>query len=373
MYIISLGVIGRKAEAAEYARKWAAREKIKPVDAVRFRFYEAILSGKSTDGLMDQSLSRKDQAAVYLSAARQTLTWNMSDLSEKYTKEYKKFFVPFEPRRFVVNYSDTPISGIAAWRKIYPELEKQYCDIPYRGSMEFLETDVSTGNRSVNTEVKTDTVSKNMEMTAVCDRYGLHVFLRCEDENARDIERGFAPGIATEIYFAPGRNQPYICIGGGVATVDFLWQSSYNHKNHTRLIQNQAKPTFRHEAEFTDKDYVLHLFFAWDSYYNKLPENGRNWRFECLAWAPSGGFSWGGSQGIHSASSWGDLEFKLNKKQIAEIKRELIAKTYRNYKQVPKSPGITENLFQCWADDAIGDPVFYDKYLKDLEKELDSY
>lgn len=335
MYVISLGAIGKKAEAAAIAQKYAEQATITPADAVRFRFYAAVLKGEKTDGLMDSSLSRQDEAAVYLSVARQALTWNMSDVSEEFSKKYEKFFAVQTPRSITVTYSETPISGISSWRAIYPTLEKQYCDIPYRGSMEFLETDVSTGDRKINLNANNNgEKSKFMELTAVCDRYGLHIFLRGEAENARDIERGFAPGISTELYFAPGRNQPYVCMGGGVASVDFIWQSTYNHKKHTRIDEKNTKSSFHKESEFTDHDYVLHLFFAWDGFYNKLPQDGTNWRFECLAWAPDGGYSWGGSQQIHSASAWGDLCFDLSKENITEIKKQVILKTFRNYRNV---------------------------------------
>ncbi len=200
------------------------------------------------------------------------------------------------------------------------------------------------------------------------------MFLRAAADNARDIERGFAQGIGTEMYLAPGVNQPYTCLGSAPAEgVTFLFHTTYDNRNHKRLEKDEPQTSFRSEVEFTETDYVLHLFFAWDGYYNKLPAKGTDWRFECLAWSPTGGCSWGGSQGIHSASAWGNLRFELTNTQLNEIRKEIIFKSYRSYKNVLRDPGTKEDLFQCWADSEIGDPDFYQAVLEPIEKELDAY
>jgi hypothetical protein len=373
--VISLGAVGRKAEAAKLAGEYAKDEKLKPVDQTRFRFFEAILSGRRTDDILPAAkLTRKEEAAVILSAARQCLSvWNLTDLAEKYAADYAHYFAEKPERRIEVAYYDKPVKNITAWRELYPKLEKQYCDVPYNGSMAFLETDVATGDRNVKIDKDAKPVN-TLELTALCDRYGVHLFLRAEDTNARAIEQGFARGIGTEMYFAPGVNQPYTCLGSEPAAgVTFLFQTTYNNRNATRPDLQQPRTSFRSEVEFTETDYVLHLFFAWDGFYNKLPAAGTDWRFDCLAWTPAGGFSWGGSQGIHSASAWGNLRFTLTPTQLNAIRRDILFKTYRSYKQVPRDPGIRENLFQCWKDPEIGDPDFYDQCLAPLEQELDAY
>ena len=376
LHVISLGAVGRTAEAIKLAKENVQDESLKPIDRTRFAVYAAILEGKPIEGVIkDAKLPRKEEADVYLTAARTCLgIWNKSELAKKYSDVYESYFAKWEQRSIEVKYFDEPIEDISAWRKIYGQLEKQYCDIPYKGSMDFLETDVSTGDRG---DIKADPkaeAGKYMELTTLCDRYGLHIFLRCQAEDARAIEQGFAKGIGSESYFAPGKNQPYICFGTDpVKGITFLFQTTYNNRNHKRLERNASDATLKSETAFTDRDYVLHLSFAWDAFYDKLPANGTDWRFECLSWTPAGGFSWGGSQGIHAASAWGNLHFNLTDKQLNEIRRELIYRNYRNYKKVPRDPSITENLFECWADDEIGDPEFYKTCLVPLEKELDGY
>lgn len=374
IHVISLGAMGRKAEAAKFAVKYGQNEKLKPVDQMRFKFYEAILSGKSTDGLLKTAkLTRKEQSEVLLSAARQCLTWGMSDLAEKYSAEYDKYFAEKPDRKLTVKYFDTPINSISDWRKIYKGLDKQVCDIKFQGSMDFLETDVATGSRSINID-KNSKNTDRMEVSTACDERGLHVFLLVKTDKARQIEHGFANGIGTEMYFAPGRNQPYVCMGSEPTKgITFMFQTTYDNLNHKRPNQSQPKTSFRDEIEFTDTDYVLHMFFAWDDYYNKLPVNGTEYRFECISWCPDGGFSFGGSQGVHSASSWGTLKFELTDKQINKIRKNLIFRYYKGYKMVKRDPATRENLFDIWADSEIGDPDFFKTKLLPLQKELDGY
>jgi len=374
IYVISLGACGRKSDGAKFAAKFAADEKCTPADKARFLYYQAILSGKPTDNILKNiSLTRKEQSEVILSAARQCLTWNMSDLSEKFSAQYDAFFAEKPERIMNVMYSEKTIDNIDAWRKIYPKLDKQMCDIPFKGSMDFLETDVATGNRSIHFE-KNSKTSDRMEVSSVCDRNGFHIFLRVQSDKSRAIEQGFANGIGTEMYFSAGKNQPYICIGSEPKKgVSFIFHTAYNNKTYQRENKNDPKNSFRDEVQFTDSDYVLHLFFSWQDNFDKLPAPGHDYRFECLSWCPDGGFSWGGSQGIHAASSWGSLRFSFTDKQLAEIRRELIFSAYKKYKMVPKDPHTSENLFEIWADKEIGDPEFYRMKLAPLECELDYY
>ncbi len=377
IHVISLGAVGRTADAAKAAADYAKNEKLTPAQKTRFLAYEALLSGKDPESVISAAkLSRKDEAAVYLSLARQTLApWNMSPLAEKYTAKYETYFAKPVERRINVKYFDSPVRGISEWRRIYPQLEKQYCDIPYKGSMDFLETDVATGDRGVVKAEEGAKLEGMMEVTTVCDRDGVHIFLRTDDSNARAIEQGFARGIGTEMYFAPGANQPYVCLGSDPAAgVTFMFQTSYNNRNALRPhLKNNPRTGFRSEVAFSDTDYVLHLFFGWDLYYNKLPAPGTDWRFDCLAWSKAGGFSWGGSQGIHSASAWGNLRFDLTEKQLNEIRKGIIFRTYRSYMNIRQEPGVNENLFRIWEDAVIGDPGFYKKMLAPLEAELAAY
>ena len=120
---------------------------------------------------------------------------------------------------------------------------------------------------------------------------------------------------------------------------------------------------------------MIHIFFGWETHYNKLPENGSEYLFEAIVWTPAGGMTWGGSQGPHGVSDWGRLRFDLDKDQLNEIRREIIFKTFRTYKNVNYGGvgGLGEDVFTVWGTDVIGEPAFYEQYLKPLQEKLEKY
>ncbi|MBR3086863.1 MAG: hypothetical protein IKH04_10730, partial [Kiritimatiellae bacterium] len=77
--------------------------------------------------------------------------------------------------------------------------------------------------------------------------------------------------------------------------------------------------------------------------------------------------------GVHSSSAWGSLRFDLTPKQLTAIRRKLLFSTFRSYANVSYPPSATMNLFDFWKDPAVGNPEFYDKYLRPLQQELAGY
>ena len=233
--------------------------------------------------------------------------------------------------------------------------------------MEDLVTDVATGRSPVE-ESALDSGDARMEVSAACDRNGFHLFLRVEDPNARAVENGFAGGMKTEMYFAPGADRPYACFGtsprGGI---DFVFHSQYDNLDYGRIDFSGLvrRGWFRTETQFTDEDYVQHLFFAWENFYRELPKGGTAWRFDCISWTPKGGYTWAGSQGAHSCMAWGDLVFSLTPKQLTSIRRGLLCRTQGNWRKTGRL-----DVFAKWADAEIGDPDFSATELVPLEKEL---
>lgn len=376
IYVTALGAIGRTAEAITRAEAYAADPEITPVQKAKLQFFAAILAGRNTDQILKHAqLTNKEEYSVLLSVARQCMVWGRTDLAEIFSTEYEKYFAMPETRVLAVKYLDAPVNNISDWRQVYGTLERQYCNIPYKGALDFFETDVATGERNV----KFDPAEKPLGTTGVsaaADRNGLHVFLRIEAENAREVEQGFARAVSPECYFAPGHNQPYVCFGvDPVAKSDWMFYTTYDAKNNTRITKDKPDRSFRVEYGFSDTDYVIHLFFAWEPHYNKLPENGTEWLFEAICWTPAGGMTWGGSQGPHAVSRWGRLRFALNRKQLNEIRKEIIFKTYKGYKNIlfGGSGGKYEDVFACWEAEVIGDPEFYRKSLAPLKEKLAAY
>ena len=369
MTVVCLGALGRKDEAAKLAESCAADGTCDPVDRAKFLASAAILKGGDpVAAVMACKLEAMKEIEALRTAIRQSLIWGDSPAAERCSAAYEKHFAGMPRRRQEVKWFDEPLQTISDWRKVAGTLEPQYCDIKYRMSMESLVTDVATGRSPVEASAL-DSNDARMELTTTCDRYGFHIFLRTADPNARAIENGFASGMATEMYFAPGANQPYICFGTTPTEgVQFAFQTMYDNRDCVRLDVLGEKPgrrTFRCETAFTDEDYVLHLFFAWENFYNKLPGKDTNWKYDCLTWTPKGAYNWAGSQGPHSCMAWGDLRFELTDAQITEIRRGLLCRTHKNWRKTGKL-----DIFEKWADEEIGDPDFAAAKLAPLEKEL---
>ena len=367
--IVCLGATGRKREAAKLADARAADAGLDPLDRAKFLASAAILKGgDAAKAIVAEKLEPMREAEVLKTAIRQALIWGDSPAAEQCSAAYEKHFAAMPKRRQEVKWFDEPLQTIADWRKVAGSLEPQYCDIKFRMAMEDLVTDVATGRQPVE-ESALDSTDARMELTTTCDKYGFHIFLRTEDPNARAVEEGFAGGMATEMYFAPGANQPYICFGTSPTEgVQYAFQTMYDNLDCSRLDVLGKKPgrrTFRCETAFTDNDYVLHLFFAWENFYQKLPKNGTDWKYDCLTWTPKGAYNWAGSQGPHSCMAWGDLHFALTDAQLTEIRRGLLCRTHKNWRKTGKL-----DVFAKWADDEIGDPEFAAAKLAPLEKEL---
>lgn len=370
-YLISLGACGRFEEAAKLAGEFASDEKMKPAEQLVFKLFQAVLSGGSADEILKNAdLPIKDKAELVAYIGSQALLWGKNETAEKLADLYKKSFMIQNNRSIPVKYFDTPVRNISDWRKVYPGLAKQYCDLKFRISLEDLATDVSTGRG--NLQFDENAKSGNpAELTTLCDAEGLHIFLRVVDENAMKVRYGYAPGYSMEMYIAAGRNQPYTCIGTSPTGIEYTFGTTYSNKNHRRLKFDKPE-LFQFETQFTDKDYVMHLFFSWNNFFQKLPDNGTEYRFECLAFTPAGPYSWGGSHKTHASSSWGSLKFELTKQQVNAIRRHMLLLAAKNYKMVLREVQ-NANLFTIWSDPEIGDPDFYQTMLAPLEKELDSY
>lgn len=385
LYIVALGAVGRAADGAKFAEEClrglhgklpAKGEKgYKATDHLRYRVYADILSKKDAVKSVEAfDCEPADRREAILSAARQCQIWDYTDEAERYAEKYMSYFGDTPRRRIVVKWLDEPIANISDWRKIEKSLEHQMCDLKFNDTMtrELLETDVASG-RKFETDKKGDGKEPvRYDLSAVCDRNGVHVFLRAKDPESRKVEAGYNFGIGIEMYFAPGENQPYTCMMANPRQgVNDHFQTAY-----TSAFNQRFEPTkstfggFRSETGFTDDDYVLHLFFAWDDFYQKLPTAGTDWKFEALCWCPDGGRTWGGSISIHSPTRWGNLRFELTPEQLTAVKRGILARARSGWSDRVYADGSRINWFLYWGDLAIGDPEFSNEALGAVSGEL---
>ena len=369
-YALALAAKGKTDRALEVIAINVAEKTIKPLEKAKFGLLEAF--AKDADVMaaaMSGEFEQKDRIELVRTAAHLALALGRDDLAEKLSAKFRSFYVDHPQRTLKVAFSKEPVRSVTDWRKLYATLDRQNCDRKFGINLEALATDVASRRELVQTTEK-DSQDTHVEVSSVCDLKGLHIFLRVEDPNARAVEAGFAGGMGLELYFAPGKYEPYICFGAdprtGVSVNGF--QTKYDCATYKRVRLMKDSKDFRQEVDFTDTDYVVHLFFAWDAYYHRLPVNGTKWRFECLAFGPKGGATLGGSEAVHNSSKWCDLAFELKRDDVAAIRRALI---YRSMKKWRRDGRL--DRFGKWNDVAVGDPEFYAAVLKPIEAELDGY
>lgn len=372
-YLFSLVAVGRGSDAAELARRFlaadAAKEKpaLTPLERVKFEMIGALAEKRDLAVVAKAAgLSPRQYAHALLTAAQWTLNLRRNEECERYSAMYRSLFKDAPARSYPVRFFERPVSSIAAWRGISDALEKSYVDVRMCGELDSLETDVATG-RAVLEKTSLDSDDARMEITSFCDVEGLKIVMRVVDRNARAVENGFAGGIATECYFAPGEGEPYICFSSAPREgMGFVFYTAYSsaYSERVEFGEERSPLAIRQEREFTDGDYVLMITLPWRAFYQKLPaRSATRWRFECLA----DGYSWGGSQGVHESSSWGDLVFDLKPSEISAIRRRLIYDTYKDFNSAPHGE---LSAFARWSDPVVGDREFYESALKPLEEKL---
>lgn len=370
-HLFALAAAGRGEEAKRLVADYRA-EMDKPEDLVRTDALMAVIEDRDALAVITSAkLAPKDHALAVQLVAEWALVLQKNDACRRYADAYAKLIVPIPQRRQNVTWSAKPLDGEAEWRALWPSLEKSYIDVKMCGDLDNLVTDVATGRVAVEKTDK-DTKDARVEVTSACDVKGLHLYLRVADPNARAVEDGFAGGKGTEMYFAPGDNQPYICFGGSPREpLAYLFGTTYTWEGHQRLVKDDpTKPcNMKGETFFTDDDYTMHFFFPWDAFYQKLPTAGAEWKFDCL----TDGCSWGGSQGVHESTSWGRLVFNLKSEELTAIRRRILLKNAKSWSRGEKRPYATVATFDRWADPVVGDPAFYEASLKPLEAELKAY
>ena len=371
MYLRALGVLGRLDDAAKFADEFAAAPGLGALDKAKYAAIAALARNADAEkAIMAGGLERKDVTEAIKTAVSFALVWCKNDAAESLAKKYGTYFLDYPQRTMKVPFIKEGVATIPAWRKVVDRLDRQLCDRKFGANLDAFATDVATGKKGVEA-TEFDSQNAMMEISAACDVKGVHVFLYVRDPAARSVENGFAGGIGNEMYFAPGKYEPYVCFSSNPRTgPEFAFQTCYDSKANAQIDLKHEKNNLncRWESEFTDTDYVQHLFFSWDTFYQKMPVNGSKWRFECIAFCPSGSFSLGGSKSVHNSSKFCDLEFQFKPEELTAIRRAMLYRAVKGWRQLGRL-----DRFDKWADQEIGDPEFYNEVLKPIEKELQDY
>lgn len=281
----------------------------------------------------------------------------------------RALYKPVPKRRYSVAYSETPVDGISGWERLPGEVVT--LDRAFGGNMEFLVTDVASGDRGkVGTEKDG---FKPPRMKIVADRAGLHIFVAVDDPKAKKIELGLCSAGSFETYLAPGANTPYVCcINDPARNNPSFFNTSYDTFGTRRLAAEDYGRLTHMRTSFGAGGFVCHAFYSWANWPGRVPTNGAVWDFENVYWNRAGGFCWNGLETVHGRSTWGELAFSLTDAQRAQILRPLIGMAYGAYRFAKHRGNGIEGMVARWADPVTGDAVFYEERLKPLVGELDA-
>lgn len=327
----------------------------------------------SSPVLKDPFLTNKERSTLFLEAATLALNARKNILAEAAHQAYLTLFKPEPQKTYTLNFSDAPIRGLAGFLAMEDQPEKQKLDRKFGGNMDFLSTDVSTGQRGSGIGSKNKEKFVPTDFQAVCDEYGIHFLFTAHDPAAPEIEAGLSGAGSFEMYLAPGENQPYMCFLPDLTTgLNKVWNTTYDNALWRRLDPGVQKLDVRSERIFTADGYRFYLFLSWEKFYDKLPEPGDLWDFENIHWSRFGGYSWNGIKTIHGRSTWGKLAFRIGTTQMVKIKRHILFAARRNYLN-EKITSVKAGIIDFWKDPLLGDPAFFNEKVAPVVEKLDSF
>lgn len=150
-----------------------------------------------------------------------------------------------------------------------------------------------------------------------------------------------------------------------------FFNTTYPTFGRRRLEATDGARDYRIETRFFDNRIVTYLFLSWRTWAAKIPHDRSVWDFESLRWRRDGNRCWNGLESIHGRSTWGELEFRLTRRQRNRILKPLIGWARAGF-LAEKRCGWWDGIFSHWKDSAVDDPEFYEAELKPLLEKLES-
>lgn len=375
------GKIGEARQAAEAA---AADAGLSVTNPFRFKLTAAALAAtgkpdemkKALGALKADGLSHEEKAKAILDAGKTAMmAGQYSAARELYTLRQALFVQ--EPRAsYVCEFMDTAPADVGSWLAsplLKDPKKKARLNRKYGSNLALLlETDAATASRGVTADSK-ETGDTETDFFMACDVNGLHFFFLAADSKVQEVKSGLLSGGSYEGYLAPGQHQPYytflIDLPSGSLADGFHTQ----YPNRTFRQALKINDTVKSATLPTEKGFATYVFYSWDLFYDKLPENGDAWQFDNIRWTRAGGFSWAGSESVHHRSNWGDIVFSgLTPKARCDIKRNLICKAFAKYK-LERTAAARGGAIHFWQDPELGDPKFYSTALAPVVARLDEF
>ena len=297
-----------------------------------------------------QAIERTASAALFggdEKLARAFWTWRTSLLKPEPQKHY------------AVKWSDRPILGPESWDVL--AVEDAVYDRKYQGSLEFLVTDVSTGDRGVSAANAQGETQAALSFACVADAWGLHFRFTDRNPDAPKIGVGAKNDGSYEMYLAPGPDAPHTClmwtVGAGERCT--TWHCAYECAGYRRLDENDTR-SMRSQIVCRDDRIEGFLDLSWANWFAHVPRGKASWEFESMRWGRHSG-AWNGTKSIHGRSTWGRLDFDLTDAQRAQIYQRLVFWA--------KNSGWRATA-DYWKDPELGDADFYAAVVKPREDAL---
>ncbi len=322
------------------------------------------------------AMTEKEKADMLLYTASLALSAKQNVLAQDIYDTYTALFKAEPGKTYSVKFVDTPIIGIRDFMNLKAAPEIQLMDRKYGGNMDFLVTDVATGNRGSVGTADGKEQQKPTEMQIACDERGVHFFFNAYDSKAKDAEAGIAGMGSYEMYLSPGVNQPYLCILPDLTTgqTNSVWNSSYKTAQWRPIKAKAGQTDIHTEQIFHENGYQVYMRISWEKFYDKLPENGKTWDFENIHWSRFGGSTWNGLKTIHGRSTWGKLTFDISEDQMVQIKKRIIFAARKAYLKEKATNGHYHGAVDRMKNDLhLGDPEFYKTSVAPVIEKLDSY
>ena len=326
------------------------------------------------DAALADDVPPADRVAKIQSVGCAAMIGNREDLVRALEEYRKALYVPQPKKRYTVRFSERQVLGADSWDSLPFKPEEQPMDRVYGGSMDFLKTDVATGDRGEGVGGASDGKAISFPtLSAVADVQGIHFRFVAPNPRAREVENRMLEGGSYEGYIAPGANQPYICFLGRMSTGAFtLYNTAYDSPNHRR-IPTEDHSLYRSQISYSDDAITTYFMLSWDAYATLIPEKGTVWDFENINWRKPGSACWNGTESIHGRSTWGELVFDISDKDRIAILRRILFKVVADYKAEKRTTHAGEGVLEHWSDPSVGDPAFYNEYLAPLVEKLDGY
>jgi hypothetical protein len=232
-----------------------------------------------------------------------------------------------------------------------------------RQSAAMLFADITAGREaSAAGDTRQDYYAANTAFQMVYDSEGWHIFFLlgeagladrlADDKSLGSLEVFFTPGTGGESYY-----QWITQLPSGKTNV-FDWNSAHRHY---RYLGDSLKS----ETAAVGDRIGSYIFIPWEALYDKLPLDGKPWRFSVIRWSPGGGFTWGGK--VHETGAWGQIEWQApGSEEWSKIKRRIVRRAWAKYSKA------RQELTTFWTDEEIGDLDFYNNRLKAAIGRLDA-